>query len=66
MLLIIGHFRPLVRTGVDRRIILECILGKLGGKLWTEFIWLRQGPVVGSCENHNKPSGFITGEEFLD
>jgi hypothetical protein len=25
------------------KIILEWILGKLGGKAWTEFIWLRIG-----------------------
>jgi hypothetical protein len=27
--------------GVDGRIILEWILGKYGGKVWTGFIWLR-------------------------
>jgi hypothetical protein len=25
-----------------------------------------QGPVVGSCEHGNEPSGFIKGEEFSD
>jgi hypothetical protein len=29
--------------GVDGNIILEWILGKQGGKLWTGFIWLRMG-----------------------
>jgi hypothetical protein len=29
--------------GVDRRIILEWILGKYGGKLWSGFIYLRIG-----------------------
>jgi hypothetical protein len=28
---------------VDRRIILEWILGEKYGKLWIEFIWLRTG-----------------------
>jgi hypothetical protein len=28
---------------VDRRIILEWIAGKQGGKMWTEFIWLMIG-----------------------
>jgi hypothetical protein len=28
-------------TGVDRRIILERMLVKQSGKLWTVFIWLR-------------------------
>jgi hypothetical protein len=28
---------------VDERIILEWILGKQGGKVWTGFIWLRIG-----------------------
>jgi hypothetical protein len=27
--------------GVAGKIILEWILGKYGGKLWTGFIWLR-------------------------
>jgi hypothetical protein len=27
--------------GVDGRIILECIVCKFGGKVWTECIWLR-------------------------
>jgi hypothetical protein len=27
--------------GVDGWIILEWILGKYGGKMWIEFIWLR-------------------------
>jgi hypothetical protein len=27
--------------GVGGRIILEWILEKMGGKLWSEFIWLR-------------------------
>jgi hypothetical protein len=27
--------------GVDGRLILECILGKEGGKMWSGFIWLR-------------------------
>jgi hypothetical protein len=31
------------RLGVDGRIILELILGKLGGMVWTGFIWLRIG-----------------------
>jgi len=29
--------------GVDGRIILEWILGKYDGKVWTVFIWLRIG-----------------------
>jgi hypothetical protein len=28
---------------VDGRIMLECILGKEGGKMWNTFIWLRRG-----------------------
>jgi hypothetical protein len=28
---------------VDERIILEWILGKYGGKVWTRYIWLRIG-----------------------
>jgi hypothetical protein len=29
--------------GVDGRIIVECALGKYGGKVWTGFIWFRTG-----------------------
>jgi hypothetical protein len=29
--------------GVDGRIILECILAKEGGRLWTVFLWPRKG-----------------------
>jgi len=42
--------------GINGRIILGWILGKLGGKVWTGFIWLRKGPVAVSCEHGNKPS----------
>jgi hypothetical protein len=30
-------------VGVDGKIILESILGKRGGKLWTECIWFTTG-----------------------
>jgi hypothetical protein len=29
--------------GVDKRIILNCVLVKYSGELWTECIWLRIG-----------------------
>jgi hypothetical protein len=29
--------------GVDGRIILECVLCKESGKVWTRYIWLRIG-----------------------
>jgi hypothetical protein len=29
--------------GVDRKILLQWILGKQGGKVWTGLIWLRVG-----------------------
>jgi len=35
----------LENTGVERRIILDVILGKLGGKLRTGSIWFR----IGTC-----------------
>jgi hypothetical protein len=34
--------------------------------LWTGFNWLRLGPVAGSCEHGNEPSGSIKGGAFLD
>jgi hypothetical protein len=30
--------------GIDGRIILDYVLEKYGGKMWTEFICLRRGP----------------------
>jgi hypothetical protein len=27
--------------GVDGRIVLKCVLGKLGGKVWIGCIWLK-------------------------
>jgi len=35
-----GHLED---VGVDGKIILERILGKYGGKVWTGCIWLRIG-----------------------
>jgi hypothetical protein len=31
---------------------------EIHGKVWTGFIWLRQGPVVSCCEHGNEPSVF--------
>jgi hypothetical protein len=31
--------------GVDRKIILKCILRKLGEKFWSECIWLRMATI---------------------
>jgi len=33
--------------GIGGRIILEWILWKYGGKVWTELIWLRTGTIGG-------------------
>jgi hypothetical protein len=33
--------------GVDGKIILEWMLGKLGAKMWTGFVWLRLGTICG-------------------
>jgi hypothetical protein len=33
----------LLDLGMDGRILLECILLKYGGKVWTGCIWLRIG-----------------------
>jgi hypothetical protein len=32
---------------VDRKTLLEGILGKQGGRVWTAFIWLRKGTSCG-------------------
>jgi hypothetical protein len=46
--------------------ILEWISGKLSGTVWIGFIWLRIGPLAGSCEQSKEPSGSIKGRVFLD
>jgi hypothetical protein len=33
--------------GRDRKTILEWILGKWSGKVWTGFVWLRMGTIGG-------------------
>jgi hypothetical protein len=33
--------RPLQGLVIDRTVILEWILKEYGGKVWTEFVWLR-------------------------
>jgi hypothetical protein len=33
---------------------------------WTGLIWLRIGPIVGSCEHGNESSGFIKCWEILE
>jgi hypothetical protein len=52
--------------GVGGKKILELILGKWGGRLWTGFVWVRKEPVVSCCEDGNKHSGIIKGGKFLD
>jgi hypothetical protein len=54
-------------VSIYRKILLECILGKQGGKLWTGCIGVRIGtkslPFVNTASD---PSGSIRGREFLD
>jgi hypothetical protein len=50
--------------GVNGRIILEWILKKSVGRVWTGFIWLKIGAVAGRCEHGNEPLGSIKGGEF--
>jgi hypothetical protein len=52
--------------GVDVRIILKWNLKECGGRLWTGLIWLRIGPVAGSCVNANELSGSIKDGEFVE
>jgi hypothetical protein len=40
--------------GVDGEVILECILGKWSGKVWTACIWLRRA-VVSTVMNFRVP-----------
>jgi hypothetical protein len=51
---------------MDGRIILELILDKQDGRLWSAFIWRRIRTGGDSCEHSSEPSGSIKGGEFLD
>jgi hypothetical protein len=51
----------LEKLGVDGRIILNVILEKSGLRVRTGY-----GPVAGSCDHGDEPSGSIKGGEFLD
>jgi hypothetical protein len=35
-------------------------------RMWNEFVWIRIGPVVDTCEHGNEPSGSVKGREFID
>jgi hypothetical protein len=54
--------------GVDGRITLKWTLSKTGRGVWTGVIWfsMRTGGGLLSTRKHDKPSGFIKGEECLD
>jgi len=54
--------RPLGRLYVYGWAVLERILEKQGGKIWTGFIWLR----TETGEHGNEPSGSTEDGEFLD
>jgi hypothetical protein len=43
--------------GVDGRIILEWILGKYNGRVWTRVFWLRTGTSGGFSEHGNETLG---------
>jgi hypothetical protein len=57
-----GHLED---SCVDGRKILKWILRKLGGSVWTEFMWLRNQwqDLVNTAMNL---AGSIKGREFLD
>jgi hypothetical protein len=46
--------------------ILKWILERQDGMEWIGWIWLRMGPVVGSCEHGIEPSGSIKCWEVLE
>jgi len=51
---------------VGGRIILEWILEKQGGKVWTGFTWLGiTTSNVGSCEHGDVPLGSVKAGNFL-
>jgi hypothetical protein len=58
-------FRIFVGKPGGRWIILKLILEKQDGVVWTGLIWLRIGPVEGSCEDGNKLLGSIKFRDVL-
>jgi hypothetical protein len=51
--------------GVDGMILLEWILGKYDGRVWTGCIWLRMGTSGGFCEHGNKLPCSIKGGDII-
>jgi hypothetical protein len=47
-------------------VIPKWILEKYDGMVWSRFIWFSIGPVAGSSEQGNEPSGSITLWEILE
>jgi hypothetical protein len=56
--------RHLEGFGVHGRIILHCILGEMVGSCCLNASGSGWGPVAGSCEHGNEPSGSIKGGEL--
>jgi hypothetical protein len=48
--------------GVDGRMGSKWTLGRMVGGVWSGFMWLRIGILVGSCECGDEPSGSGTTE----
>jgi hypothetical protein len=58
------HQRPMCKW--ENSINFFFFLENKNRKLWTGFIWLRIGQVVGLCEHSIEPSGCINNREFLN
>jgi hypothetical protein len=52
-------------TGIDKRIILNWIIKKMGERMWTGFIQFWTGTIVGSCEHSKEHSSSKRGWKFL-